>query len=326
MSESTAAAAAPVVNSPATSAETSNTENADLDAAEAAEEASEGAAAAAPVDAKVAKPTKAEVKKVEEVQKRIKKLKLKDDGKDIEESLDMDNDEELIRHLQMSKMGQKRAQEKADLEKQVRAFFTAFEADPFAAMAELGKDPNKVIDDYINQQMENAKKSPDQIAREKLEKELQKLKSDRDREKEESNAKELERLQNQAFQQYDMQMEQALGKSSLPKTAYNVKRIADYMLVALEAGKDVTPEDVIPLVQEEMNGDLKEMFASLPEEQIEALLGEQVLNKLRKRRVAKAQDAQKLMGSAGKVVDTGKSGKTEGKKEAPKSFKEFFGI
>src|SRR5690348_18207496 len=43
--------------------------------------------------------------------KRIKKLKLKVDGKEYDEEIDLDNDEELVRHLQMSKMGQKRAQE-----------------------------------------------------------------------------------------------------------------------------------------------------------------------------------------------------------------------
>jgi hypothetical protein len=326
MSTPNAAVAAPATATPANSAETpnTNTENTEIEASEA-EEGDEPAEVEAKVEEKTAKPSKKEVKKAVEAEKRLKKLKLKVDGKEIEEEFDLDDEDRLIRELQMSKMGQKRAQEKADLEKQVAAFFKAFEADPFAAMKELGKDPNKVIDDYINQQLENAKKTPEQLAKEQLEKELQALKAEREREKEESKTKELQRLQEQAFQQYDMQMEQALAKSSLPKTAYNVKRIADYMLVALQAGKDVSPDDVIPLVEEELNSDLQDMFASLPEDKIEALLGEQVLNKLRKRRVAKAQAAQQAI--AKPIKDTGASDKNAKEKTEKKmTYKDLFGI
>lgn len=317
--------AAPAAITPATSAETPNlnTENAELDAAEAAEESVE-AGSEETSEKKEEKPSKKEAKAIE---KRIKKLKLKVDGKEYDEEIDLDNDEELVRHLQLSKMGQKRAQEKTDLEKQMKSFFEAFQKDPFATMQELGQDPNKLIDDYINQQLENAKKSPEQVAHEKLQAELAALKRERETEKETLKNKELERLQQHAFEQYDMQMEQSLTKSSLPKTPYVVKKIADYMLVGLEAGYDVTPEDVIPLVQEEMNSDLKDMFAALPEEQVEALLGEQVLNKLRKRRVAKAQASQAAVNKP-KIEDSGKSAKGQEKTEGEKkiSYKSFFGV
>jgi hypothetical protein len=319
MSDVVQSAAPVAVPSPSTAspADTS-VDTAALDAADATEEATENTLAADAAAASGKPPTKTEVKQAKEVEKRLKKLKLKVDGKEFDHEIDLNDEEGLVRELQMSRMGQKRSQEKADLEKQITAFFTAFQQDPFAAMKDLGQDPNKVIDQYINQQLENAKKSPEQLAREQLEKELKQIKAEREREKEELNAKERTR--------YDMQMEQALSKTDLPRTPYTVKKIADYMLVALEAGRDVSPEDVIPLVREEMNSDLKEMFSSLPEDQIEALLGEQVLNKLRKRRVAKAQEAAKLIGN-NKVNETGKS--LESKNKVPgekKNFKDFFGI
>lgn len=275
-----------------------------------------------------AKPTekssKKDAAKAKEVEKRLKKLKLKVDNKEIEEEIDLDDDEALIRHLQLGKMGQKRAQEKAELEKKVQKLIMELDSDPFEVMRQFGKNPDDIIEAYINKQMEQAKKSPEQIEKERLEAELKAMRDEREKEKETFKQKEIERLQQQAFQQYDVQMEQALSKSSLPKTAYTVKKMADYMLVALEAGYDVTPEDVIPVVQEELNSDLKEMFASLPEDQIEALLGEQVLNKMRKRRVAKAQEAQKLVGKPN-VADTGSNSKEEKVREK-QSFKNFFGI
>jgi hypothetical protein len=319
--------AAPAANTPATSAETPTPESTevDLDAAEAAEEAAEGSEASKSDEKVEAKDDKKGKKEEKAKEKRLKKLKLKVDGKEIEEELDLDDDEALIRQLQMAKMGSKRAQEKSDLEKQIKSFFEAFEKDPFATMKELGKNPDALIDQYINQQLENAKKSPEQVEKERIEAELKSIKAEREREREEVKKRELERLQQQAFQQYDMQMEQSLSKSSLPKTPYIVKKIADYMLVGLEAGYDVSPEDVIPLVQEELNSDLKDMFSSLPEEQVEALLGEQVLNKLRKRRVAKAAAAQAAV-TKPKIQDSGKAAKTEKTEGEKKSYKDFFGI
>lgn len=325
MSDNTAVAAPVAVESPASAENTEvSQENEGLEAAEG-EESEESTEEAGKVDPKTAKPSKKEEKKTKEVEKRIKKLKLKVDGKEFEEDFDMDDEERLVRELQMAKMGQKRAQQHSDLEKQVRSFFQAFEKDPFAAMSELGMKPEQQIEDYINKQMEQAKKSPEQIQREQLETELQRIKAEREAEKEEGKSKELARLQEQAFQQYDIQMEQALSKSDLPKTPYTVKKIADYMLVALQAGKDVSPEDVIPLVREEMHSDLKEMFAALPEDVVEGLLGEQVLNKLRQRRIAKSKNAQ-IPGS--KLADTGKSSKNTDTKQSgdKKSFKDFFGI
>lgn len=311
---------APVENKEA-SKESSEKEltDAELEAAEAEEEAEEGKK-----DEGKDKKSKKEEKALE---KRLKKLKLKVDGKEEELELDLDNDEELTRHLQMARMGQKRASEKAQLEKELTAFFEAVKNDPLSILEqELGMDKEKIIEDYINAQIEAAKKSPEQIEREKMEKELQALRNERKREKEEAERRELERLQQQEFERVDMQMEQALSKSDLPKSPFVVKKIADYMLVAIEAGYDVSPEDVIPLVREEMHNDLKEMFGALPEEVVEGLLGEQVINKLRKRRVAKAQEAKKALPSS-KVADTGAVKKEDSNKPKEKlDYKKFFGV
>jgi len=270
------------------------------------------------------KDEKAKKKAEKEVEKRLKKLKLKVDGKEIEEELDLDDEERLVKELQMAKMGQKRAQEKAQLEKEVNAFLQALKNDPMAILAQqLGLDPAEVIDKYINNEMEKAKKSPEQLEKEKMEAELRALKEEREREKEELKQKELQRLQEQAYIQYDTQMEQTLSKSDLPKTPYVVKKMADYMLVALEAGKNVSPDDVVDIVREELHSDLQQMFSSLPEEKIEELLGEQVLNKLRKRRVAKAQAAQKAVPQNG-IKDTGKINTVDNKPKEKLTYKDFF--
>lgn len=277
------------------------------------------------------KPKKEDNKKSKaekELEKRIKKLKLKVDGREIEEEIDLDDEERLVRELQMAKMGQKRAQEKAELENELRKFMQALQDDPLALLAqEFKMNPEELIESYINKQLEQAKKTPEQIEKEKLEMELKRLQEERKREQEEIQRRELERLQQQEFERYDMLMEQAFAKHSIPKSPYSVKKFADYMLVALEAGYDVSPEDVAPLVEEELSSDLNELFQSLPEERIEKLLGDQVINRLRKRRVAKAQEAQKAVAKP-KIPETGKDSKTELDKTSKekKTFRDFFGV
>ncbi len=274
-----------------------------------------------------AKPEKEKKAKEKEIEKRIKKLKLKVDNKEFEEEIDLDDEENLVRQLQMAKMGQKRAQEKAQLEKELQGFFNALQNDPLELLAkEMGMDVNQVIQSYIDKQLENAQKTPEQLEKERLENELKALRDEQKKERESLKQKELERLQKQEAERYDMLMDKALSKSSLPKSEYVIKRMADYMLIGLEAGHDVTPDDVLPLVEQELNSDLQELFQSLPEERIEALLGEQVLNKLRKRRISKAKEAQAAVAKP-VIPDTGKAVESKSEKAKDKvSYKDFFKV
>jgi hypothetical protein len=116
-------------------------------------------------------------------------------------------------------------------------------------------------------------------------------------------------------------MDKALEKSDLPKSAYVVKKMADYMLLGLEQNIEVTPEDVLPLVREEVLGDIREMIGSMPKEVIESLFGKDVLNVIRKKNVSQAKDKP---ASINTIKDTGVA---VAKKEEPKekqSFREFF--
>lgn len=266
-------------------------------------------------------------KEVEKEVKRIKKYKLKVDGKEFDEEINLDDDEDLTRRLQLGKMGQKRAQEKAELETQIEAFVKALKENPMAVLGDksLGVDVNKMVEDYINEQIENSKKSPEQLEREKLEKELKTMKDEREKEKKDQESRELQRLQAQEYERYDILMSQALEKSDLPKTPYVVKKMADYMLLGLQNGYEVTPDDILPLVREEMHSEINEMFQAMPEEVIEKLLGDGVLNKLRKRRVAKAQNPPQAT-TKSKVQDAGKPAEKSKAGDDKQSYKDFFKI
>lgn len=283
--------------------------------------------------AKDALATKKEEKKQEEVAKKIRKLKLKVDGKEFDEELPFDIDDKpeiveyLKKELQLARMGQKRASEASDYKKQldsVGKFLSEAKENPLKMrelMKELGADEKALAAAIIEEEIERSKKSPEQLEREKMEAELRSLKEERENEKKDYEAREFERLQQQESQRYDTMISSALEKSDLPKSPYVVKKVAEYMLMGLQQGMDVTAEDIIPLVREEVQGDIRQMFSVMPEEMIEQVIGKDTLKRLRTRNIAKATPAVPVSKS---IVDSGSKGESVPGKKI--SFKDYFKI
>jgi len=270
--------------------------------------------------------------KVEE-KKRLNRIKLKVDQKEYDEELPFDFDdrpevvEYLTKNLQMSKAASKRMSEYSQLEKEVTQFIEELKKDPRKVLSNpnINVDVKKLAASIIEEEINNSQKSPEQLKTEKLEAELQRLKDEREEENKTNSQKELERLQQQAYESYDIQMTQALEKSDLPKSPYVIKKMADYMLLGLQNKIDVTPADVIPLVRDEMTGDLKEMFAVMPDEVIESIIGKDVLNRIRKKKVAAVKSGAPIVNKS--IPDTAKKSGDAKKDETKKlTFKQFLGI
>lgn len=277
---------------------------------------------------------KATAKEKEQARKTLKTLKIKYNGKEYEEQLpfEIPDDEKAVeymrRQLQLSKMAQVKAQEKAEIEKEIASFIQQLKSNPRAVLEDpaLGINIQDLVAQYIEEQIENSKKTPEQLRAEQLERELKKLQEEREREREEMRQRELERLQQQEFERYDTLITNALEKSTLPKSPYVVKKVADYMLMGLQEGLDVSPEDVIPLVEEDIKNDIQQMFSVMPEEVVEKIIGNDVLGKLRKKRLAAAKPPAPVKKA---IPDTGKANvKNEEQPEQKKkvSYKDFFKI
>lgn len=265
--------------------------------------------------------------------KMLKELKIKYNGKESIERLpfEIPDDEEsrnfMTKHLQMSKQGNVKAQEYNQLESEVRSFIEELRKNPRKVLTDpsLGMDVKKLAAEIIEEEIANSQKSPEQLEKEKLEKELKAMKEEREKEREEAKKREFERIQQESFERYDMQITQALEKSDLPKSPYVVKKMADYMLMGLQQGIEVTPEDVLPLIRDEIQGDLKEMFAVMPEEVIEAIIGKDVFTRVRKKNIAAAKAAKAPPTAQQAKVDTGVKTADE-KPKQKQSFKDFFNI
>lgn len=271
--------------------------------------------------------------------KTLKSLKFKYDGKEYEESLpfEIPDTKEAREYMQnklsKDRLGTAKAQESANQQKMMQQFFSDLRKDPRKVLSDpnVGVDLKKIAVQLIEEEIENSKKSPDQLEREKLQKELQSIKEEREREKEDFNTRELARLEQQEYERYDNLITQAIDKTDLPKSPYIVKKMADYMLLGLQNNIDVAPEDVLPLVREEMQNDLRDMFAVMPEEVIESIVGKDVINRIRKKNLQKAKAgpvAAVQQISKAKSTDTGKTAKSDEGKTAEKKtrYGDFFGI
>ena len=300
----TAATAAVQAATPAeatpTKAPTSLVDAKALDAAQAATETKE---------ADTVEPSKSEIKAIE---KQLKKYKVKVDGKEYEEELDLNDEAAVGKHIQMSKAAQRKMQEASDMRKAAEEFINLLRTDPEKVLRDpnINVDLKKLAQDVINREIEDASKSPEQLEKEKLQRELTDIKAKIEEDEKKRQSSELQRLQAEQQQKIEINIESALKTSDLPKTPYTVRKMAEMMLVALQNNVDLSPADLVPLIRKQMQNDIKELFGASSDDVLEELVGKDRISKLRKKKVAELQK-QVAQGAT-----TSNSVKTSGAKPA----------
>lgn len=284
-------------------------------------------------EAAPAQPQSAQQAAKEEQKKFFKKLKLKIDGEETEEELpfEIPDTEEareyMKRQLQFAKVSQKRAKEYSTLSKEVQDLVAQLQKDPKSVLKNpaLGVDIKKLVTEYLEEEIANSQKSPEQIEKERLEQELKAIKEEREKEKKEFEERELERLTNLEFQRYDEMVEKALDKNKdLPRSPYVVKKVAEYLLLGLQNDLDISAEDVIPLVRQEIQNDIKEMFGAMPDEVMEKFLGKDRLTKMRKKNIQNVKTAPQPISKT--IQDVGKAQKPADKGDKKLTYKQFFKV
>lgn len=270
----------------------------------------------------------------QQAKKTLKSLKIKYNGREYDEALPFEipdtpeSVDYMRKQLQMSRMGQGKSQELAEFQKQAVEFIDQLKKNPRKILSDpnIGVDLKKIASEILQEEIENAKKSPDQIEKEKLQAELKQLQEERKQEQEQAKQKEFNRIQEQEYERYETLITSALETSDLPKTPYTVKKMADYMLLGLQNGLDVSPQDVLGLVREEMQNELQEMFAAMPEENIEKVVGKETINRLRKKNLQKAKQIitkQQIQDVGAKKTEAPKDDNVDKKKT---DMKQFFGF
>lgn len=148
---------------------------------------------------------------------------------------------------QLQKMGatDKRFQEATKKEQKLEAILKAFEEDPEAALAKLGKDPSKLISEHLAKKAKLDLLTPEQQEKAKLEAELATLKAQQaETEKEKLTAKQAEMDAN-AEQVMEVQMIEAAKRHNLEGNWETLEMMTEVALEAIELGLTSITNDQI---------------------------------------------------------------------------------
>ena len=258
-----------------------------------------------------------------------KTYQLKVDGK--VENLDFDpsNEEELVKHLQMSRVSQKRMQQFSEYENNVKGLFDLLQKDPIKVLGDprLGiseETRQKMAQAIINNEIEELQKSPETRERDRLQKEFENLKRQHEEEKKEREGQEFTRLQEQYAGQLDTDITAAIEAQKLPKTARTVRYMAEALMFCVQNNIPMSAKDLGGLVKKQTLGDFRDMIGSLPDDDFEEWLGKDQITRIRKRTLARLKNSST---QSNEVRSTGKTSKGEESKKGEQkkvAMKDFF--
>lgn len=247
-----------------------------------------------------------EEEKAEAEQELHKRLKLKIYGQETE--FDLGNDDHIERLKELAQKGEgadQKFQKASEIEKNMRRFAELIQKDPLKALEAAGHNLDELADSHMQKRIADMEKSPEQKRLEELEAMVEQERQKNEELERTRQEAEQSRAQEEYSRQLDDEITGALEDSDLPKSAYVVKRIAENLMLAMDQGyEDVTVDQILPIVQDQIHGEIRQMFEAMPEDVIEKTLGNSVSDKLRKRRISRQRKTQT---KAAHVKATGKS-------------------
>lgn len=325
MSEVSAPAAAPAASSPAPAAPAAPTDVSSTAPVTASEADSSEEEEEAEVEASAEAPK-------EEKKSSKRKYKTKVNGKQHEVELDPDNEEEVARYLQKAMASDEKFEEAAQLRKSVSQLVEMLKTNPLEILRrpELGIDIKALAEQVLNQEIEEMNKTPEQKKLEEMERKLKEYEEEKTKLEEAKRQAEMGKIQEEAFRQLDEDITSALSSSQLPKSPYVIKRIADTMIEAVNLGyPDVTVKDVLPVVEQQIQNEIRQMFELAPEDVLDGLtekyVGKSTLNKMRQKRLAKSKKPVETAKQIKETAASTKSEKGKDSKEEKIRFKDLFG-
>ena len=184
-------------------------------------------------------------------------------------------------------------EEASTYKKQAEQLVDMLQRDPLSILKHpsLGLDIKKLAEQVLLQDIEEQAKSPEQKRIEEMEKKIKDYEDAKKQREDADKARQLEEATRRNKEELENSMISALQTADLPPEPFFIRRVADAMAAAVEAGwENVTVESIMPYVQNK----LKEDFGSLinknsDPDRLEKLLGKGVLDNYRKSKIAKVK-------------------------------------
>ena len=213
------------------------------------------------------------------VKKNLKKFKLKIDNEEVDDEIDLEDEKELIKRLQLAKVAPKRMEQYAKLSKEynqiqeeVGTLVEMLMNEPHKVLTDprLNIDRKKLVEQLMAIDAEEASKTPEQKEIETLQSELKKFKEDNEKTQKQKQDEEVnKKVANQA-KKYEDDMIKAIETEGLPRSKYFIRRMAAFMDTALKNKVNLEMKDIAPLVKEEALKDIRELVGLVSDEKLEA--------------------------------------------------------
>ncbi|HLD91113.1 MAG TPA: hypothetical protein VI911_08890 [Patescibacteria group bacterium] len=264
------------------------------------------------VEAAPEQPAEASPEMKDAVKSTLKKLNIKVDGKEIEKQIDLANEEELIRMVQLAEMSQKRAQKAAELEKKdakvqkdLQDFFNYLQKDTANALRKMGIDIDGLSEKIMNDKLEKAQLDPKDRELMELQEKLRQKEEEEQKAKKRAEEIEMKALQDRYAAEYQRDLMAAIEKNQLPMNPEIINRMTGYMRIALKNNIDVSFNDIVPLVKDQILNEIKSIASVMPLEVIEKLLGEDKVGQIIKKRKKAEPVKKEAPPTSNSIKDTG---------------------
>lgn len=209
-----------------------------------------------------------------------KAYKFKIDDQEVTEEY---TDEEVVKHLQKAKGADKRFQEAAEIKQKSERLFQLIKDQPLDLIEKVhGPKAREMMEQRLWAQIERERMDPQQRELLETKERLQALENEKKQAEQKRQQEEFQKLRQQHAANFDKEIREALAAAGKPVTQYSYKRVAHYMLGAMNEGRQLAAKDAVPMMDADLQGDIKAMFETVTEDQILALLGDPVLEKVRR--------------------------------------------
>src|SRR3990167_6259850 len=237
------------------------------------------------------------------VKKNLKKFKLKIDNEEVDDEIDLEDEKELIKRLQLAKVAPKRMEQYAKLSKEynqiqeeVGTLVEMLMNEPHKVLTDprLNIDRKKLVEQLMAIDAEEASKSPEQKEIEKLQSELKKFKEDNEKTQKQKQDDDVNKKVADQAKKYEDDMIKAIETEGLPRSKYFIRRMAAFMDTALKNKVNLEMKDIAPLVKEEALKDIRELVGLVSDEKLEDFFGKDLFERKRKERIKKAKETANL--------------------------------
>lgn len=212
------------------------------------------------------------------------------DGEDFEEEIDFADKEALRKRFQMGHAAQKKMAEAKAAKAKAFDIVKQFEEDPANILKRLGPKGRELAEKFLLEQIQEDMLSPEEKEMRMTKAELAKYKAQEAKAKEDAEKSEMSAKEKYYADEFQKTIVGALEKLTLPKSPQLVKRMAGIMSKNLELGLDLSADELAVEVKNDLMADLKGLIGEADGDQLLAMFGEDVANRIRKSDLRKLQE------------------------------------